>query len=512
MPYYPISLQLARILLLHLLGGLALLLYLLAASPVSATPINATLPDDYEDSLPLLGDDSSGIISLAEEKKLGRAWLQSLRNTIPISKDPQIQRYLESLLIKLSEAAGMNPQLLSPIVIKDPSINAFAAPGGIIGVNTGLFTKARSEGELSAVLAHELAHLSQRHYARRIKANKVNSTAGLVVMLATLLAILSGSSDNEGNLAVIYAGTAALQASALNYSRRDEREADRVGFRTLTRAGFSPFAAVKMFETLRESYKLSSTRPPEYLLTHPYTEERLADARNRANQLLDAKQHFGILDSPLFHLIQIRATLADATHLTQTILEQERAHKTTTGIERIFATYLLTLAYSRQNESEQALALLDTVDDASLPTELLLPFTLLKAEVYLASNQQQLALELLRPLESTNSGDYAFAMILAQALVATKQYEQASQLLRHWRAFRPQDPFVWERLADVQLLRGNVLEYHRSSARFAELNGRYTAAIQHMSEAINLAIEDAQLHQALLDQQEVLAELAKAEL
>ena len=477
------------------------------ANPLPAP--SGSLQESYEDSLPLLGDNSSSILSLADELELGLNWLQALRGSVPITTDPQIQSYLENLLGLLAEKSELRARSLHPIIINDPGLNAFAAPGGIIGVNTGLFLKARSEGELSAVLAHELAHLSQRHYARRVKSSKLTSVAGLVLILSSILAALSGSSDS--GLAAIYAGTAALQASQLNYSRRDEREADRIGLRTLLHSGYSPHAAAHMFETLRSVYNLSSDRPPEYLLTHPYTERRLSDARSRAQQLED-EGVTGKLDHPLFHIIKIRAQMEERSSVVQTTLEFEDRLKKANGIDKVFASYGLAMAYSRQSRHLEAIRLLDNLRANQVPDSLQMPLALLRAQILLDAGENVKALELLSELTARNQGLYPLDILHTEALVATLQYQKAEQILRTLRTFRPRDPLVWQLLSDVQLLSGNVLEYHRSNARFHELNGRYHTALQHMEEAVRLASEDEQLHQALIDQRKQLAKLAQEQL
>ena len=463
------------------------------------------LPDNYEDSLPLLGDNSSSILSLAEERTLGLEWLQGLRGSVKMLKDPQTQHYLENLLTTLAQASELLDRTLYPIIIDNPSLNAFAAPGGIIGINTGLILKARSEGELSAVLAHELAHLSQRHYARRVQSGKLASVAGIVLILSSLLAVLSGGSDS--GIAAIYAGTAALQASQLNYSRRDEREADRIGLRTLTRAGYSPLAVAQMFETLRDTYRMSSDRPPEYLLTHPYTEERLSDARARAQQL-NAQNGGGLLDRPIFHIIKIRADVQSSSGLAQTTLQYESRLKAATGIERIFASYGLAMAYSQQNRYPEALRILAQLDSSQITQALELPLLMLKAEILLDSGENFAALELVRAQNVRERHLYPLDMLHARILMANRQYQEAEQIMRSLRTYRPEDPLVWEVLSDVQLLSGNALEYHRSSARLEELNGQYLNAVKHLQEAARLAEGDDQLQQALIDQRDQLAKQA----
>ena len=188
-----------------------------------------------EEELPVIGDASSSVISIASEYNLGRLYMAQLRRTLPGYVDPVAQDYAEHLVYRLSEFSELTDRRLEVALINEKSVNAFAAPGGIIGINAGLIFHANTEGELASVLSHELAHLSQRHFARRMQRQKDRSLANSLMILGSIA--LAGATSNPNALVV---GQQAIAQQNLSFSRGDEQEADRIGFKNLISAGFDP--------------------------------------------------------------------------------------------------------------------------------------------------------------------------------------------------------------------------------------------------------------------------------
>ena len=228
--------------------------------------------------LPELGDRVSGAVSSAQEKAIGERFLQQVYSQAPIISDPLIFDYTEYLIYRLSEYSQVKDRSFTLLLIDDSSLNAFAAPGGIIGVNGGLFLYSDNEGQFSSVLAHELAHLSQRHFARNVLKSQDSNLASALVMVSSIALI----SNNPNAMAV---GPAILQSQSLRYSRLFEKEADRVGFANLVKAGYHPESMGEMFENMNEIRRLSGDLPPEFLLTHPLSSSRISDAFNAAENL-----------------------------------------------------------------------------------------------------------------------------------------------------------------------------------------------------------------------------------
>ncbi|MBO6227141.1 MAG: M48 family metalloprotease, partial [Shewanella sp.] len=192
------------------------------------------------DDLPSLGDSSSSIVSPEQEHQLGRAWLSILRGQVRQLEDPLLKDYVERSVYRLAETSQLNDRRLEFILLASPQLNAFAAPGGIIGINGGLFLHAQTEAEYASVLAHELAHLSQRHFARGLEAQKRMQIPLMAAMLAGVIAAAAGGGD-LGMAALASTQAAAIQEQR-RFSRQNEQEADRVGLVNLSKAGFDPRA------------------------------------------------------------------------------------------------------------------------------------------------------------------------------------------------------------------------------------------------------------------------------
>ena len=233
-----------------------------------------------EVSLPELGDRVSGAVSYSQEKAIGEMFLEQVYSQAPLISDPLLYEYTEHLLYRLSEYSQVKDRYFTLLLIDDDSLNAFAAPGGVIGVNGGLFLYSDNEGQFSSVIAHELAHLSQRHFARNVLKSQDSNLASALVMVSSIAIALI--SNNPNAMAV---GPAILQSQNLRYSRLFEKEADRVGFSNLVKAGYDPNSMGEMFENMNEIRRLSGDLPPEFLLTHPLSSSRISDAFNAAENL-----------------------------------------------------------------------------------------------------------------------------------------------------------------------------------------------------------------------------------
>ena len=231
-----------------------------------------------DENLPVLGDYSSSSISLSGEYELGRIWLSIYRSAVKEHNDPMIRTYLEDLLYRLSEDSEVQDRRFEFLVLQDKSINAFAAPGGIIGINLGMFLETEKEGELASVMCHELAHLSQRHYAR--SQNRSSPLANALMVLGSI--VVAAASRNPEAILI---APAAMQQMSINFTPSNEKEADRVGFNNLVRAGFDPNDMTSMFQRMQDKYQSKSSEEFSYLMTHPLPSERLTDMKVRADNL-----------------------------------------------------------------------------------------------------------------------------------------------------------------------------------------------------------------------------------
>ncbi len=230
--------------------------------------------------LPNMGDSTAGVFSSVEEAVLRRAFLRAIRAELPIVEDPEVEAYITGLgqrLVEASDGAGTH---FNFFMVADTAINAFAGPGGVIAANTGLMLNTETESEFAAVVAHEIAHVTQRHLARSIEAADRSNLPALAGMLA---AIIIGSQNAEMGAATASAVGAFGTQMQLDFTRANEKEADRVGIQILAKAKLDPRAVPNFFERLQQAYRYYS-EPPEFLSTHPVTTNRIADSRGRAEQ------------------------------------------------------------------------------------------------------------------------------------------------------------------------------------------------------------------------------------
>ncbi len=270
----------------------------LAVALTLTLPVRAQTPE-----LPTLGEVAADDLSPANERKLGEAIMRQVVRDPSYLPDPDSTEYINALGYQLVSASAARYLDFNFFVVRDPMLNAFALPGGFIGVHSGLVLTAQSESELASVLGHEIGHVEQRHIARMLARQKESTAIAIGALLLALLAARS-SSASGGDLtqAAIFGGQAAALQQQLNFSREAEREADRVGFQTLVDAGFDARAMATFFGRLQQGSRLYESAAPAYLRTHPLTVERISDIQTRVREAR-VKQRADSLD---FALIRAR--------------------------------------------------------------------------------------------------------------------------------------------------------------------------------------------------------------
>ncbi len=245
---------------------------------MNSTPMYALELDKIE--LPDMGDSSGTLISPEEEKKLGEAFFRSLHAQVTINQDSEIQQYIQSIGEKLVAHSDTPSYPFHFFVVMENDINAFAGPGGYIGVNSGLILMTDAESELASVMAHEIAHVTQRHLYRSYEAS---SRLSIPMAVATLGAILLGTQSAAAGQAAIMAIQAGSVQFQINFTREHEEEADRVGMQTLSSSTYDPRSMPTFFERLQQSTRYAGQNIPEFLRTHPVTASRISDSRGRAD-------------------------------------------------------------------------------------------------------------------------------------------------------------------------------------------------------------------------------------
>jgi predicted Zn-dependent protease len=235
-----------------------------------------------QEQLPEMGTAGGSALSLEDEYRLGRMVMRGLRESGQLVDDPEIGEYLQSVGLRLSSLAQDGNRSFNFFLVKDPAINAFALPGGFIGIHSGLLMETANESELAGVLSHEIAHVTQRHIARRLESQSRTSLVSAAAMLAAiLLGSVAGGNASMGAVSAVQGLTAQQQ---INFTRENEYEADRVGIGTLAAAGFDPNAMPSFFDTMGRRTQLGPNGMPELLRTHPVTSARIAESKGRASQ------------------------------------------------------------------------------------------------------------------------------------------------------------------------------------------------------------------------------------
>ena len=235
-----------------------------------------------QEQLPEMGTAGGSALSLEDEYRLGRMVMRGLRESGQLVDDPEIGEYLQSVGLRLSSLAQDGNRSFNFFLVKDPAINAFALPGGFIGIHSGLLMETANESELAGVLSHEIAHVTQRHIARRLESQSRTSLVSAAAMLAAiLLGSVAGGNASMGAVSAVQGLTAQQQ---INFTRENEYEVDRVGIGTLAAAGFDPNAMPSFFDTMGRRTQLGPNGMPELLRTHPVTSARIAESKGRASQ------------------------------------------------------------------------------------------------------------------------------------------------------------------------------------------------------------------------------------
>ena len=457
------------------------LFYILSVSIILS--INAE--PDLNLSLPELGDRVSGVVSNDQEKIIGNEFLKQVYSQAPLISDPLIQEYSELLVYRLSEYSQVKDRNFNVLLIDDNSLNAFAAPGGVIGINGGLFLNAQNEGQFASVITHELAHLSQRHFARNILNSQDNNIASILVMVSAVAAAVA-----TNNPTAFMAGPAFLQQQSLRYSRLFEREADRVGFNNLINADYDPSSMGEMFEQMAKLRRLAGDKIPEFLLTHPISSSRVTDAFNAADQV---ETPFNTKNSLNYEFIRGRLQIRyediplNSVRKMKGLLEKDPYSNEN--------RYALSLAYKISGQHKEALKIINSLIIEN-PKNLILVNT--KAEILLDEGKSEDALEVVNIFLNISPKNYPLSVLKAKILAYDKKLFAAEELIRDQLLRRNNDPYLWLYLSEVQRDSKNVIGYHQSRAEYYLLLGQYEDALNQLQFALKLTESNFQVSESIM--------------
>ena len=431
-------------------------------APSSAVAQGLNLPD--------IGDSSFAALSKHGEDALGEAFMRSVRNSIPLMTDPIVEEYVQNLGYRLAAHSNNYYRSFYFFVVDSTQINAFAGPGGYIGINSGLILAAKSESEVAAVMAHEIGHVTQRHIARSIEMQKNMSIPSLAALLASMLLATQDSEAGGAAMAATLAGSAQYQ---INFIRRNEKEADRVGITTLAKSDFDPNAMPGFFEKLQNASRYSGYDAPEFLRTHPVTQSRIADSRNRAAQY-PRKQYRSSL---AFNLVRARIKYLSFKQPRSALNYFSAMLKKGQYLNRTAAVYGHALALAGTRQYQKARTKMEALL-AKHPENII--FILGTAEIEISAGRPRKALPRLKQAVELYPGNLPLTEAYSDALMRTNQAAKARELLSRYIRNNGGQERIYKLLAHAEKQLGNRVAFHEALAEHYFLGGDTRGAITQL--------------------------------
>jgi len=420
-------------------------------------------------NLPDIGGPASAELSISKEIELGQILLSQVRGHLPVTNDPELSQYIHSLGTRIT-SAGVNTNFpFTFLLVNNPDVNAFALPGGIVAINTGLLTLGDKESEVASVFAHEIAHITQRHIAR----NFANAKSFSVISALSLLGAIVAAAYGGGELgqAALITTTSGLQERQLAYTRSFEQEADRIGMQLLANAHIDPQGMPAFFEKLNKHTQLNRGRIPEFLSSHPLTTNRISESKTRANQ------YQGNYTKNTIHFDYAKARAIAITknpaELIAFLGKKNRADENFSATDR----YTYALSLSRSGKHAQGLQQLMKIP---LAADNELTIKLAAAQIQIAGGQYVKAEESLRSLEQIYPNNPSIVYFLATALTENSNPQLALQKLDQLSSSHPENP-IFDRLAARAASKANKpWRSHESLSDYYAAHGQYGTAMEQI--------------------------------
>ncbi|MGM3186060.1 MULTISPECIES: M48 family metalloprotease [Musicola] len=451
----------------------------------------ATAAQAQDNGLPDIGTTAGGTLSIGQEMVMGDFYVRQLRSGAPLINDPLLLQYVNRLGGRLVKSADSVRTPFHFFLVNNDEINAFAFFGGNVVLHSGLFRYVENESELASVLAHEISHVTQRHLARAMEAQKSSAPLTWAGALGSLLLAMA---NPQAGIAALSGTLAGAQQGIISFTQSNEQEADRIGIQVLQRAGFDPQAMPNFLQRLADLTRYA-TKPPEMLLTHPLPESRLADARNRANQMKSSP----VQSSPDFYFARIRAmgmySTSDSPY-TATLLDNWAKGNVR---EQQAAQYGRAIRAYQNKKYDDARTTLQPLLDKSPDNPWFLD---LMTDIDLG--QQRAAQAIARLQKVPDAQDSPVLQInLANAYVEGQHSADAVKLLRKYTYAHPDDPNGWDLLAQASAAQGSRGEELAARAESLALGGKLDQAIRLLSNASSqskLGSMDQARYDARIDQ------------
>jgi beta-barrel assembly-enhancing protease len=400
--------------------------------------------------LPDFGDSAGSVVSPEFERRLGKMFLNQVRHVERVVSDPEVESYIQSIGYQLASHSDNTEQSFTFFVVNNSAINAFAGPGGMIGINSGVILNSNNESELAAVMAHEIAHVTQRHLARMFEQQNLLSIPTAAAMVGAILVAVVNPQAGAAALA----GISGLSTqNRINFTRANEEEADRVGMQTLERADYDPRGMPSFFETLQRISRYSQSAAPEFLRTHPLTTSRIADSIARAETY--PKKEFSNTRS--YELIRYKLLVGsfDSAKEAATQLREELNKSEGSKKKKLPIRYGLAYAYIGNRDFIRAKQQIDILLKDNPEN---IAYLLLAAKLQTEQSNYDAAFTIFEKAYQLFPDYKPVVITYSRALLDVKKAKQAREILKNYERHYSHDLNTYSLLGQAEAMLGNEIE------------------------------------------------------
>jgi predicted Zn-dependent protease len=426
--------------------------------------------------LPDMGASADSVLSRAEEEEYAKALIRQMRAYDVLVDDPLIANFFEDMGFRLASHSDRPDKSFTFVVMNQDVVNAFAAPGGVIALYSGLILAADDENEVAGVVAHEIAHVTQQHLYRALEQQKAMTIPMILGMLAIAVA---GGGDGQAIAGAVMTGQAAAAQAAINYTRQNEYEADRIGISTLSRAGYDPAGMGEFFEKMARITRAMGEGPSEFLRTHPVSVSRIAEAENRAASMPTPETGEG----REFYLAQARLRVLTAKSPDEALewFDHRKGRADVSEAELDAIDYGRAIALQQKGEYDDARRILSHLAERKPHTV----YELQLAELDLDAGNTGRAIDQLAGLYNTFPGNQAISLYYAEALLKDGDSEnarEAADVLRQQLRLHSDDPRLYELFARSSNIAGDSVRATEAIAESYYLRGGVHEAAMQLQE------------------------------
>ncbi len=455
--------------------GASVLIYMIILAFIRPVPLYAE-----ELKMPDIGDASATALTLTDEKRMGAAVVRNIRRAGKLVDDPLLTAYINNLGNKLVSVSSNKYYHFNFFIIDDKTINAFALPGGYIGVHYGLIMATRNESELASVLAHEIAHVTQRHHARAYSRGQSFQAPVLAALIAAIILGAKGSDVGQAALASIAGGSAQMQ---IDFTRANEKEADRLGIAILSKAGYNAYSMASFFGQMYKESRLYGSQGPEFLRTHPVTQNRIAEAKQRASQM-PLKQP---PSSESYFLMKQRIEILNQ-HDNKLLLRHYALQlKNKTYTNREAALYGYSIALLKNKNLKQARKIIQQLRKHA-PSRI--AYLITEAQIAEQAQQHTKALQLYKDALSDYPDNGPITLSYVEALIEQQQYKQAKSIIDTQLQQNAPTPKLYKLLAQVESKLGNPAATHEAMGNYYYYIGQTYQALKQIELALKIPALD----------------------